>query len=286
VTVSIPKTSNKRERDMRILLIGTGYVGENILSSWERENDSFTAITTTESKLKKINSYKSTQEALLLKINQDSDLSELIEDFDALIITIAPTKKASFEETYLETSQVITNAIKERKKPLYLLYTSSTSVYGDQEGKITDERALRKPASENAKILCEAEDRYLSASSKYNDVCVLRLGGIYGPNRTLDSRALKMSKKEFPGNGNEFTNNIHLNDITKAIEYCLSKKITGTFNLVNNAHPPRKDLYDYLCDQLEVSPPIWKDSTEGSNAFVSNSNIKDEGFILQNNQLF
>jgi nucleoside-diphosphate-sugar epimerase len=266
---------------MNIFLIGAGYVGMTLLSSWQNPNDAFTATTTTESKLEEIHSQRNNVTSLLLKIDQNTSLADKLDAYDTLIITIAPTNGESYKKTYLETSKIIKSALEKRKKPLYLIYTSSTSVYGDQEGKTVSEDDQRNPSSESAKLLCEVEDNYLSISNKYITTCVLRLGGIYGPGRTLKNRALKISGKDLPGTGEEPTNHSHLEDITSAIEYCVSHKLSGSYNLVGDDHPSRKDLYDQLCTKLKLAPAIWKISQNkirSTNALVSNKKIKKAGF--------
>ncbi|MFT4554459.1 MAG: nucleoside-diphosphate-sugar epimerase [Chlamydiales bacterium] len=266
---------------MNIFLLGAGYVGMTLLSSWQNPRDLFTATTTSESKLREISTQRNSTKPLLLKIDQNSNIADQLDDFDVLIITIAPTSGTSYQETYLESSQAVKKSLEKRKKPLYLIYTSSTSVYGNQKGRTVSEDDTRNPASESSKILCEVENNYLSMPNKYITTCVLRLGGIYGPDRTLESRALKMSGKELPGTGEEPTNHSYLEDITSAIEYCISHKLSGTYNLVSDDHPSRKDLYDQLCKSLKVAPPLWKTSqnkTRTTNALVSNEKIKKAGF--------
>jgi nucleoside-diphosphate-sugar epimerase len=266
---------------MNIFLIGAGYVGMALLSSWGNSADTFTATTTTPSKLNEISSQRKSTEPLLLKITKDSNISEMLNDYDVLIINIAPTDNASYKETYLETSEGIKKSLEKRKKPLYLLYTSSTSVYGNQKGRQVNEDDTRNPKSESSHLLCAVEDNYLSISNKYISTCILRLGGIYGPSRTLENRALKLSGRELPGTGLEPTNNSHLEDITAAIEYCVTNKLSGVYNLVSDEHPTRKELYDKLCEALKIAAPIWKASQENSrstNALVSSEKIKKSGF--------
>jgi len=266
---------------MKIFLLGAGYVGMTLLSSWKNLNDIFTATTTTESKLKEIISQSNTANSLLLKINKNSNLSETFNNHEVLIISIAPLKGSNYKETYLETSEVIRKFLEHRKVPLYLLYISSTSIYGNQEGRIVSENDVRNPYSENSHLLCKVEDNYLSISNKHIVTCVLRLGGIYGPNRTLENRALKMSGIELPGTGEEPTNHSHLEDINNAIEYCINYKLSGVYNIVGDDHSTRKELYNKLCKSLKVDPPIWQASRKKmrvTNALVSNDKIKEAGF--------
>jgi len=66
-----------------------------------------------------------------------------------------------------------------------LIYTGSYAVYGDREGAWVDEASPVAPPTRMVKILCETEQVLLSASSDDMSVCILRLGGIYGPRREL-----------------------------------------------------------------------------------------------------
>ncbi len=268
---------------MRILLIGTGYVGMALLSSWKNPSDRFLATTTTESKLEEIGSKKVVESPALIKINNNTDLKPVLDRCDALIITVAPKDGAGYRETYMETALCLSRALKGRNKPLFLLYTSSTSVYGNHESELVDETSNRVPLSERSEILSEVEDIYLSCSSQKIEVCILRLGGIYGPLRTLEQRARKMSQKKMDGSGQEPTNHIHIEDITNAIEFCVMNNFSGIYNLVNDDHPDRKTLYNAVCKQIDICPPEWKStfsSCRSTNAVVSNEKIKKAGYFF------
>ena len=62
-----------------------------------------------------------------------------------------------------------------------VIFTSSTSVYGQDDGSWVDEASPTLPPRETGRILLEAEAA-LSGSGR--DFSILRLGGIYGPGRT------------------------------------------------------------------------------------------------------
>lgn len=268
---------------MRILLIGTGYVGMALLSSWENIEDCFWCTTTTESKLEIIQSQKKTEKALLFQSKKSTDLKEIIDKCDAMIVTVAPIKGVGYKETYLETALSIKEGLKKRTRPLFLLYTSSTSVYGDHNGAVVKETSNGLLLPEKSHILSEAENIFLSCANSHIAVCILRLGGIYGPLRTLEKRAEKFSNKIIGGSGEEPTNHIHLDEITHAIEFCVKEKLNGIYNLVNDDHPSRKKLYKKICEQLKLIPPNWEpclNSSRTTNAIVSNEKIKNAGYVF------
>jgi hypothetical protein len=103
------------------------------------------------------------------------------------------------------------------------------------------------------------------------------MGGIYGPGREIETRALKLIGKQMPGNGEEYTNHIHLEDIVRALEFCLERKLKGVYHLVNDAHPSRKELYG--------KGPIWSSKNTGLGYRVSNQKIKEAGFVFSHPEL-
>lgn len=268
---------------MRILLLGAGYVGEFLLKSWSGD-DQFVATTTTSQKLDRLNRHPCVERAQLLHSQEKESLKGALDSCQGLIVTVAPRKGDDYENTYLKSAQSIKSICNTRKSSLYILVTSSTSVYGEQSGRLVNEKTPKNPIKSSSQILSETEEVYLSLSSVKIQVCILRLGGIYGPKRSLERRAQQLSHKNMPGNGQEPSNHIHLEDITRGIEFCVQNKLHGIYNLVNNSHPLRYDLYNTLSQHLNLAPPIWQDQkTSGfvTNACVSNQKILNCGFSLK-----
>ncbi len=273
---------------MKLLLIGVGYVGNKLLNSWQGCKDSFTATTTTPSKITEIESSKLVEKALLLDIKTSANVLEVSDSCDAIILTVAPKKESNYQETYLNIALSIKEALKKINRPIFLLYTSSTSVYGSCEGKVVAETTPLKATSENGKALVKAEEILLSCNSDDVKVCILRLGGIYGPGRTLENRLKRMVNKNLSGTGQELTNHIHLDDITGAIEFCITKRIAGVFNLVNDDHPSRQELYVGLAQKMKLSEPKFggpSPTCHLTNAIVSNEKIKSLGYQFKHPHL-
>ncbi len=257
---------------MRILLLGTGYVGEKLLEKWSRSNDRFIAITTKAEKLKRLTNYHLCQKALLCRFEEEEKLAEQVLDCQAAIVTIAPQRKRSYKDCYLACAKVMQKLLAKRQD-FYLLYTSSTSVYAEENGGLCKEDSPLHTEKENPALLKEAEEIFLSIPN----TCVLRLAGIYGPGRDLEKRAEFMSGRQMPGNGSESTNHIHQADILAAIEHCFEKKLNGVYNLANDPHPSRKALYEGLTKRLAIAPPLWSE-TKQAHKVVSNE--KEQKNIL------
>lgn len=244
--------------------MGAGYVGMALLKSLQHQEHEIYVTTTKPEKVDLLKPYA--KKVILLK--SLNDLEEILPLCDGMILLIAPKNKERYEATYLNTAKVISSILKNRKKPFYLLYTSSTSVYEGIENEWATEDLALNPTSENTKILLETEKLLL----EYPSTCILRLGGIFGPNREISKRSLYFAEKEIAGSGDEPTNHIHLDDIVSGILFCLEHLLNGIYNLVNNDHPTRKELYPTSCRWNENLPHMKKKYK------VSNLKILKKGF--------
>jgi nucleoside-diphosphate-sugar epimerase len=267
---------------MRLFVLGAGYVGQAVLKLWSDRHDILWTSTTTEAKLPDLEQIA--DKAFVVHGMDEKKLGELIEPCDVLIICVAPVAQADYRKTYFETARHVRNLLDQRDRPLYVLYTSSTSVYGDQAGAWVDENGPRLNQTENGIILCQAEDLYLGCQNPKVIVCVLRLAGIYGPGREIEKRARAMSGRTWGGRADSPTNHVHRDDIARAIELCVRHTCSGIYNLACDDHPTRRELYEPLCKKLAIAPPIWDPSVSsehGSHIRVSNEKIKRAGFTFE-----
>ena len=265
---------------MRIFVMGSGYIGRKLVTSWKNNDDVFWISTTSKEKLPQLEHIA--EKAILISSKEEERLAEILNSCDGMVVAVAPKENASYEETYLHTATAIEKALEKREKPFYLLYISSTSVYGDHQGKSVDEESERSNLSPNTQVLCQTEDVYLACASPTVTVCILRLAGIYGPEREIESRARTMSGRQMAGSGDAPTNHIHQVDILTAIEFCFKKRLMGVYNLANNDHRSRKEIYGALCQKMEITAPKWdKNKALGSNCVVSNKKISQLGFVFQ-----
>jgi nucleoside-diphosphate-sugar epimerase len=169
-----------------------------------------------------------------------------------------------------------------------LIYTGSYAVYGDRNGVWVDEETPLAPANLNAQILRKTEDVLLSASNENLRVCILRLGGIYGPGRELVKIFNRYSGTTRPGNGEDITNWIHLDDIVGAVEFARNQRLEGIYNLVDDAHLTSREMLDSLFEKHNLPKVIWDTSVKSIrpyNAWVSNEKIKEAGYQLIHSQI-
>jgi nucleoside-diphosphate-sugar epimerase len=261
---------------MKIAIIGCGYVGKAAAINWKEKGHEITATTRSSDRADEL---RPLVDRVILW--RPETLSLILEDQDAILFSIAADTPQDYESAYLQNAQLLVSELPKFPKIKQLIYTSSTSVYGEHGGAWVDENTPSTPTSPQTQVLLETEKTFLKANI---DVTIFRLGEILGPDRTLASRLRKAEGRPFPGTGEHLTNLIDLEDIVNALDFALTHNLKGIYNLVNDVHVPRRELYERICKEEGLPPVSWdpsKQSAHTSNKKVSNDNLKREGFVFK-----
>ncbi len=262
----------------RICIIGCGYVGKAAALHWKAAGHEITVTT------------RSLQRAYELRPFADlvyilgEDWHDLVEKQDVVLLCVAPDANSDYIHTYLRSAEALTAALR-NSSVSQIIYTGSTSVYGEHEGQWVDENTSPKPARANAQILLTTEQILLKAAHKDRQVCIFRLGEIYGPERSIVDRVKRMKGAKFSGNGEGFTNLIHLQEILSALEVAMQNKLNGIYNLCNDIHIPRKEMYKQICEAHAWPDVLWDATLTNSHAGnkrVSNEKLKAAGWSAAN----
>lgn len=264
---------------MKIGIIGCGYVGQAIAAICRKHGYEISATTRHKEKISFLENF--VDKVFLLN---EHNLSSFLENQDIILITVAPDNPSNYQSTYVNTAKQVKEILKHNSSIKQLIYTSSTSVYGEHNGDWVTEISPLKPESESARLLCETEDILLSCRSQNLNVCIFRLGEIYGPGRLIEDRLERMHNQVFAGTGVSYTNIIHIADIVNAIEIALLNNLDGIFNLCNDFHVPRREFYDQLCQKKNLPVIVWdpeKENRHKGNKRVSNEKIKKEGMVFK-----
>ena len=265
---------------MNVAVIGCGYIGSEVAMLWKNRGLHITATTRRPEKLKNLTAVA--QKGVLLKGNDLTEFLPLLTSNEIILVTIGADAAEDYTAAYRNTAQFIRSFAVESDLPKRLIYTSSASVYGDHQGKWVDEESQRLGKTEQEKILIETEDIYRSLIEFGWNITILRLAEIYGPEREL-SKKVKQITRPLAGIGNQYTNLIHKTDCVSAIDYCLRHHLNGIYNLVDDDHPTRKELYQKIAKKFHLPEPQWDPaltSPHAGNKRVSNHKIKGEGFVF------
>ncbi|WGV24832.1 SDR family oxidoreductase [Halotia branconii] len=272
---------------MNIAIIGCGYVGCAVAQYWQQKMTFIiTATTTTPERVPKLQAVA--QKVVVTQGNDQVKLKLLLQDQDIVLLSVGAKGLNYYQDAYINTAKTLVSVLQDIPSIKQLIYTGSYSVYGDQNGAWVDEEIPANPTNINGEILRETEEILLAASSENLRICILRLGGIYGPNRELVKIFSKVPGTTRPGNGDDVTNWIHLDDIVAAIEFVRQNRLQGIYNLVDDAHLTSRELLDTLLAKYSLPQLTWDSSIKSNrsyNATVSNQKIKAAGYKLIHPQM-
>lgn len=178
---------------------------------------------------------------------------ELIES-DIILLNFPPFKD---QLSWIKSWQI--------KKPTHVIFISSTSVYGLNQG-VVSEITTPLPNTENGEILL-AEENWIK--NTFTDYSIIRFGGLIGPGRH-PGRFLS-GRKNLAG-GKSPVNLIHSGDCVGFVKKVIDHKLVGTFNLVYPDHPNRENYYSEFCNKQGIPLPEFNSET-AENKVVTDSRI-------------
>lgn len=268
-----------------VLIIGCGYVGEKV-GLLLKEDPSL--VVTTRSEKNALELKKTFSSVTTFDIADIDSLSDLIREQETIIITLAPKNSNLYAETYLKAAFNLKQVI--NLSPVkQLIYTSSSSVYGDYKGTSVTEDMPLLGITDQAKILIETEKTLLSLKTTQRTVCIFRVSEIYGPSREFLHRVKSLQGKKAPGDGSQPTNMIHVEDVARAIVFAMKHSLNGVYNLCNEDHMTRKELYDKISNDNHLPLVQWDPdltSIHFGRRILSNEKIKKEGFNFTHSRAF
>lgn len=200
---------------MNILILGAGYVGSVLARSLHRQGHDVTAWTRTE------DSAATLRADGLRTVAGDLADGWIWDGFNELwdaAVFCASSSRGGIEAYRHVYGRGLRRALERTGRMGHFIYTSSTSVYSQDDGSEVDEASPAVPRSETSEILVEAEDRVLAAYGT-----VLRLSGIYGPERTVYLEKYVQGGAALPGDGGRWVNMIHRDDAASAAAHLLGR---------------------------------------------------------------
>lgn len=265
---------------MKVTIIGCGYVGKAIAQQWKSAGHCVSVTTRNPKRIPELNEIAD-RVILLQEDNLSEILKETLSEQHVILLSLAADNTSLYESTYLHTAQALAKAAQHLPKLKQIIYTSSTSVYGEHQGNWVDENTQLAPSNANTKILVKTEQTLQLLQTETCSVCIFRLGEIVGPGREIADRLKRMNGQPLPGTGENFTNFSELDDIVNAIDFAMSHQLAGIYNLCGDLHIPRKELYHQLCKKHGLPHVTWSASSSihGGNKRVCSQKLKNAGFL-------
>ena len=273
---------------MKLAIIGCGYVGSAVARLWHQAGHEVTVTTTTPAKQQQLQAIAS--KVAVVTGNDLTGLKQIVAERDVVLLSVGSKQRTpeTYRQAYLETAQNVVAAIRATSRVKQLIYTGSYGILKDNSGATIDETVTVEPKDEFSAILHQTEQELLSVPESEFRTCILRLAGIYGPRRELIKIFRRVAGSTRPGNGHEYTNWIHLEDIVRAIDFVRAKQLQGIYHLNSDEVLTLKEFFERLFSAHNLPPVTWdssQTSTRASNIKLSNQKIEDAGFELAHPQI-
>ena len=269
---------------MRVLIIGCGYVGRPLGAELVRQGHEVFGLRRRALAVAELKTAGITP--LIADITQPDSLKKLPRDFDLVVNCAASGGGGAddYRKIYLEGNRNLLAWLADAPVKNFL-YTSSTSVYGQNDGAVVTETSPVAPAADTAKVLVEAEKLLLAAvAARKFPAVILRVAGIYGPERGHWFKQFLRGEARMEGDGARWLNMIHRDDLIGVIIAALENGRPGEiFNAADNAPVSQRDFFAWLAAELKrplppvvpVDAEIWR-KRGVTNKRVSNAKLRAE----------
>ncbi|KAH6806480.1 Rossmann-fold superfamily protein [Perilla frutescens var. frutescens] len=240
----------------QMFILGMGFVGKFFAAELNNKGWVVSGSCTSVGKKKKLEELG--YQAHVFDANDPrNEVLEVLKNYTHLVISIPPLK--GLGDPILCHKGLLESVLKDGRLR-WLVYLSSTSVYGDSGGAWVDEDYPVKPESELAIARLAAEEEWLGFGQNIGIAAqVFRLGGIYGPGRSAVDTILKqgpMSKGQKARLLKAYTSRVHVADICQALHASILNPSAGkTYNIVDDDPAPREEVFEFAQKLVEEKFP-------------------------------
>ncbi len=240
----------------RVAIVGCGYVGTAVGASLVTAGHDVVGTTTGMDRVVEIEA--AGIRAVILDLANVDAVRALLADRDAVYLCVAAGRqRRNYEDVYLRGARHVVAAMAGSSVGR-LIYTSSTGVYGRNDGGWVDEETPPEPTTENGKILLAAEGELLGGGVRLGvKVSVVRLAGIVGPGRDPAERVARVARTT-RDDGDAFVNLVHRDRIVDGLTRLLGIEHHGVLNLAGSQPETRREMYDRLIAEKGLTPVVWE----------------------------
>jgi nucleoside-diphosphate-sugar epimerase len=241
---------------MRVLIIGCGYVGLPLGVELVRQGHAVCGLRRSEAGAASLKS--AGIEPVAADITRREDLAKLKPAFDWVVNTVSSSKggAAEYQEVYFEGTRNLIRWL-EPSPPRKFIAAGSTSVYGQTDALQVKECSPAEPATETGRILAATEKLLLDAArEKHFPAILLRVAGIYGPDRGHHFLKYLKDEARISGRGERWLNMVHRDDVIGGIIAALQSGRAGEiYNVVDDEPVPQIHFFRWLSETLGKNMP-------------------------------
>lgn len=251
----------------KVLVVGAGYLGEEILRVFRKEA------------WEAVGASLSGGGGLLACDVSDRESVASLPDADAVVHCAASGRGGAeaYERVYVRGCENLVRRYPEAR----MVFTSSSSVYGQKNGEAVTEESPTEPDRETGVLLLKAERIVTDAGG-----AVARLAGIYGPERSVLLRKFLSGEAVIEEDGRRFINQIHRDDAARAVFHLMTLDdfpAREVFNVVDSVTMSQLEVYRGLAEifgkELPPSGPRDLNRKRGwTHKDVSNAKLRGTGW--------
>ena len=268
---------------MRVLIVGCGYVGLPLGAELARQGHEVFGLrrsATAEDEMKAAGI-----RPLAGDVTKPETPAKLPRQFDWVVNCVAAGGGAeNYRQIYLEGNRNLVSWLTDLP-PQKFVHTSSTSVYGQDDGSVVTENSPAEPAEETSKVLVETEKLLRAAATRRGfPAVILRVAGIYGPGRGHWFKQFLKNEARIEGDGSRWLNMIHRDDVIGGIIAALERGNLGKiYNAADDEPVTQLKFFEWLAAELKRPlPPKVPAGAEisyrrgATNKRVSNARLRTE----------
>lgn len=258
-------------------IIGCGWLGLPLAKSLLKNGFTVKGSSTSEKKLailaqEGIEPYK----VILSETEIEGNIEAFLKNVITLIINVPPKLRGTNTENYVAKMQLLHGYI-QKTSIKNVVFVSSTSVYGDFDGVVT-ENTIPKPDTKSGKQLLDAEHIFIVDKNLQSSI--IRFGGLISEDR---HPITMLSKREHLKNGQHLVNLIHRDDCIRIITAVIEQNWWGEIiNGVYPEHPTKKDYYTAEALKRGLNVPEYDEHSSKKGKIISSNwliNVKKFRFL-------
>ena len=267
---------------MRVLIVGCGYVGLPLGAELVRQGHEVFGLRRSAAEELKFVGLTPLQADITLP----ETLANLPRDFDWVVNCAASGGGSAddYRQLYLQGTRNLIEWLS-GSPPRKFVYTSSTSVYGQNDGSAVKEASPTDPQAETAKVLVETEKVLLEAAQqKQFPAVILRVAGIYGPDRGHWFKQYLKDEARIEGKGDRLLNMIHRDDLVGAIIAALRNGRSGEiYNAVDDEPVSQLKFFEWLAGSLDkpLPPAVPEDAEANRKRGVTNKKVSNRRLKME-----
>lgn len=174
----------------------------------------------------------------------DAAVTDAVADATHVVSTVGPGAEGD------AVLDAYATAIRGAKPLAWLAYVSSTGVYGDHGGARLDETAELRASGARGGRRARAEaawaELHARAVARDARLCVFRLAGVYGPERSALDTLLGGRDAGHARGAALMSSRIHVDDVVSALaSSALRSDADGIFNVADDLPASRREVFAY-----------------------------------------